>query len=304
MKTIYIKKTDLKTGYKFLKNLIKIKYLVITLPLSYIADAQTPANLQTEIKNKHGIHIVKSRAKPDSSAYLNEGSFNYFLTAFLNSAEQKELSKGDEKRFFPVRIKIRVYPENWNPLNLAVSYLGPDLAFDGNTLKVGHKSAEETVSFLITHFPLENNEEALELNLRNQAIRQAIIDKIKYARENGITVKSCSFSASFCSLKEEADIAYSTQEKLLQGLINLEKAIDSGEETRTTVRITLLPWFWEGSQGQSWNRWFENDEQETENLILDYMFQLQTQIPLQTQTLNEVSFKGTLNSKKYRFLYK
>ena len=109
-------------------------------------------------------------------------------------------------------------------MSSTVSYTGPDVAFYENDIKAGHKSSAGTVSFIIKHFPLEGTEEAAELDLRNWAVRKAIMDKIQYIRRQGVKVKSCPF-LNDCNLNDELDIAYSTQEKLLQGLINLAKAV-------------------------------------------------------------------------------
>ena len=75
------------------------------------------------------------------------------------------------------------------------------------------------------------------------------------------------------------DIAYSTQEQLLQGLINLEKSITTGDENRS--EITIAPFvglgvrlIWDGYY--SYNRWIVDDESETKKIIFEYMERLRT----------------------------
>ena len=101
------------------------------------------------------------------------------------------------------------------------------------------------------------------------------MDKIQYAKEQGVKVESCAFAVVLCSLDYESNINYSMQEQLLQGLINLAKAIESGHDSRSKVNITSLPLSRQDFDHQSWNNhWTVDDEIETDNLILEYMERL------------------------------
>ena len=261
--------------------MIKIKLVSVFLLLGCVligsvANAKTIEELQTEIKQKHGIRILKSSGDPGKSWHIGDVDFTAFLEVFLAEAEKQGLNEGDKKRFFPVKIKFRVYPENWNPFDQQVCYICSDVAFSENNIDVGHESASGVISFIIEHFPLEGTEEAAELELRNQAVRQAAMDKIRYIKGRGVDVQSCLFVDGLCDLDDESDIAYSTQEKLLQGLINLEEAIKNGDEDRSEVNIIPFMgiWSWTDSKKQLYDRWFVDDESKTENLILEYMEQL------------------------------
>ena len=111
------------------------------------------------------------------------------------------------------------------------------------------------------------------MKLRNRAVRQAIMDNIQYIKGKGIEVISLDFGLLYY-LDAKWIIAYSTQEQLLQGLINLAKDIENGNESRVTINITNDSWVLRNSDDQPWNRWFRGDERETENLILEYMARL------------------------------
>ena len=170
------------------------------LLIGSVANAQkTIEELQAEIKQTHGIRIVRSTS---DLSYVDDADFKFFLEAFLAEAEKQGLSEGDKKRFFPVRIRFKVYPENWNLFDSQVCYGCSDIAFNRNDLVIGHRSASGVVSFIIDHFPLEGTEEAAELELRNRAVRQAIMDKVQYAKEQGVKVRSCIFAVS-CDLDNE-----------------------------------------------------------------------------------------------------
>ena len=259
---------------------MKIKFISMFILIGSVANANTIRELQTEIEQKHGIEIIKSYARPVDSWYVDDADFKSFLKAFLVEAEKQGLNEGNKKRFFPVRIRFVLYPENWLSMASNVCLVCSDVGFKSNNsnIHVGHRSASGGVSFIIEHFPLEGTEEAAELELRNRAVRQAAMDKIRYIKEQGVEVQSCLFAEGSCDLDDESDIDYGTQEELLKGLINLAKAIKNGDENRSKVNIVpFAPWDWylEDWDGyQSWNRWLVDDENETENLISEYMERL------------------------------
>ena len=244
------------------------------LPGNSFAAATNSAitELQTEIRQKHGLEVLRSTVDPSRATYTKDSGFKFFLESFLDEAEKQALSEGDRKRFLPVKIDIIVNKENWNPFGPGTAYLRPDIGFSGNNaIEVGHRSAKAFVAFIIDRFPLEGTKEAAELDLRNKAVRRAIMDKVRYINSQGVEVRSCGVLAMLCALKDETDLVYSGQERLLQGLVNLAEAVENGSETRRKVNITVVPWFWQDSEDQTYNRWIENDERKTENLILKYM---------------------------------
>lgn len=261
---------------------MKNKCFGLFLLISSVANAQTVKNLQKEIIERHGIEIIRPYGEHSDAYVIGDIGLEIFMGAFLVEAEKQRLSEGDRKRFFPVKMKIQVYPENWFPPGLGgrrttpwVSDDGPDVGFHADGIKAGHESASATVSFIIKHFPLEGTNEAL----RGWATMQAIMDKIQHIKEQGVRIESCSFSTpsfipSNCSISDVGRIAYETREKLLQGLINVAKAIEKGEEIRSAINITDVPWLKQDSNDQLWNKWLIDDESETENLILEYMERL------------------------------
>lgn len=260
---------------------MQIKFIgMFLLLIGLVANAQAITDLQTEIKQKYEIRIVKPYGDLGDPHYVDDDDFKSFLKAFLAEAEKQGLNEGDRKRFFPVEIELIIYLENWNFFDSQVCYTCADIAFEDNSIKVGHRSALAAVSFIIDHFPLEGTEEAIRLELRNQAVRQAILDKMQYIEEQGVEIESCIFLVGKCDLDRynELDIAYSTQEQLLQGLINLEESIANGDESRSKVSIApvvgfLVRLMWDGYY--SYNRWIVDDEGKTEELIAEYMARLQ-----------------------------
>lgn len=260
-------------------------------------EAKTISDLQDELYAAYNVNVVRSNT-PEHLRNVNvtDEDFHFFLRTFLNEAKKQDLAIGERKRFFPVQIDIQVVPENRHSgLRYASSYLQNDVELYNNKLFVGHRSAAGAVKFVIERFPLEGTREALEMYLRNKATRQAIMDLIADIKSKGVFVESCIFAAHICSLNSPHDIAYPTQEQLLQGLINLRASVESGEETRSIVNIEkdyvvrlpipkrffpVIP-----VRSVSWNRWFVDDEELTQEMIFEYMKKLNSSLEV-LQDLN------------------
>ncbi len=245
-----------------------------------VANAETKSvgALEADVKSKYGITIKKNHADRDDAWYVNDAAYLFFLDNFIAQAERQSLSQDGKKRFFPVELPLSVYPENWSHFDSTVSYIGSDIGFDDNSMHAGHKSARGAVQFIIANFPLEGTEEAFELGLRNLAVRTAIIDIVRDLASKGVDARSCNFSdySALCYIEKMGDIAYDSQERLLQGLLNLQSAVDGGKEVRSRVNVTPLSWYWQDKDDRSWNRWFINDEKITRNKIEEYMNRLRT----------------------------
>jgi len=258
-----------------------MKTIILTLISSLVfsfAYAETKDNndLKREIQSKYGIAVLSVGGNYDKSNYVSYKMYRFFFDNFIAQAKKLGLNVDGKKRFFPVEMPLIVYPENWDSRNSNVSYFGPDIGFDdkGN-MRAGHKSARGAVRFIMENFPLEGTKEAAELELRNLAVRTAIMDIIQVLADKGVDVQSCIFSVSvLCSINSMDYIAYNSQEKLLQGLLNLQADVDSGKEVGSLVNVAATYWPLLEIDERPWNRWFVNDEKTTRNKIVEYMDRL------------------------------
>lgn len=223
-----------------------------------------------EIKLEYGLTIMTSEDATDSPWQMSESGWLSFLDSFQIEARAQKLNVNEKRRFFPVEFFLRVFPETQD--KSYYSYFRTSrVGWDGNSLWVGHRSSAELISFLIENFPLEGTGQALQLELRNRAVRKAIMDKLGFFQGRDIDVYTCSFSAHRCVIKTENDIAYSTQEQFLQGLVNLEDAVEKGQEYRSRVEITSVPWIFQNEFQRSWDLWSIEDEKKVSRVIKRYM---------------------------------
>ena len=217
-----------------MKRALLLIVLVTNFSYAETSDHLRIRELENSIQDNYGIIIYQASSHISAPSEIQ---YFHFLNAFITYAERREL----RKRFMPVSIEIKVEKENWGPIDLHT--FGPDLTYGdyhGNVVEVGHRSARALVNFLKNKFPKENTESAWKLRKRNQAVRRAIMDKIAWARQQGVLVRSCPFSRNVCDLYREDDIGYFTQEKLLQGLMRLEDDIKNHLERRISVNITTI----------------------------------------------------------------
>ena len=248
---------------------------------------QSIEELQDEIRARHGVDVDRAEflsrtRRGQTYDSINNAVFGHFLRDFLDEAQKRSLSPDGVKRYSPFPLSITVVPEGSSPVTDSRNRIarGVFIQFSGQGFTVGHRSASAAVSFLVERFPLRTTREAADTAMRNCAVRRAIVDNLGYIEdEMGVEVDSCEFSSNGCTLEDEADIRYATQEKLLQGLVGLRRDIESGDEIRSEITMVSVFYHWMGGaqyrhwDNSSWSSWIwsvNGDEDRVEGLIQEH----------------------------------
>jgi hypothetical protein len=186
---------------------------------------------EEEIKTKFGIEISKN----DSLARTSRSNYLSFLSAFKERAIELKL----EDVFIPTLIKISVKEENWNMFDSHP--FKADIECIKNCMNVGHRSATETVDKFVELFAKKGTQKAQELDIRNKAVRRAILEKMRFLKDSNVSVRTFFFTVDATDLDTDlTNLDYFRQELLLQGLINLEKRVKAKKESRAVILLCTI----------------------------------------------------------------
>lgn len=88
---------------------------------------------------------------------------------------------------------------------------------------------------------VDKNQDAV--SMRENAVLQAIFVKIEEFEKIGIIIRSCVYSSDpKCSLERMEYVKVDTMEELLLGLVNIQRRLEQGLETRKLIFVAKRPW--------------------------------------------------------------
>jgi hypothetical protein len=200
--------------------------LGVLLPFSVqgddVADKEI-ATLQTQIEARFDLKIGRrfiERYKIDDSLYLS------FLRDFQLAAENKGLAR----RFFPVHFSVTV--QNTKPERDFTHALG-------NEIEVAPEQKFDLVNFLCEQFPIKETDEAKQLARRYEAFLAALTYYNDAIQKKGFLVRlDLPFDLlGDQSLRSPRTISYFYLEKVLKGLMNIDRDIADGKISKLQVRL-------------------------------------------------------------------
>lgn len=220
-----------------MKRFVAISIFCSLIVVSGAAFSDETSDLYNEIEKKYGIYPLKSEE-------LNTAGYLFYLKEFLKEADRRNLGK----RFFPrdgilrhdgLR-NIMVIPEGTMEKWVRSQNEGVSVMRHRRLHYSGHQSASATLDFIEQNYPREGSMEAIDLEIKTEAMKLASFDKISRIRSRyQIFFRIAGASVDHNSYAYLKVVSYDEEEKLLEGLTNLVNRLEGGTETRKEINLVF-----------------------------------------------------------------